>query len=1785
MSESTTTLAPAPNLPRRSGPKGTWRRVADAPDYRRRVLMRRIQLFVWTTVTLLLGIWLIVLLIAPFRAPRPHLAYSPVADYEVLVAPPLSFTQEDYIALADRRSTLPAALFKLPGQENSGPLLLAISQTAEGLEKMGDQLAQVVTSKSDVVMAYVRAQCLSEDGKGYLLGSDFNPNAEASADGSSSPGRCPLEKLLDGFKRLPANRKVLFLDVGQMDFEPRYGLIANEFPRLLKEKVFETGDPNLWVICSNSPLETSHISIPWRRSVFGIFLGQGLRGAGDLNGDLNLELRELFDFVHTQTAFWADQATGGQSPQTPMLLNGAGERESQRADVALLTLVDFGITSKVQTTESGLPQAAPPPPAEKKDDAAPAPAAGAAPATARRPTIALPPLALVGPGGYIAWAQPAAGSAPAAGNAPPAAPAQPAPAAPAASGGAAKDDDKPPTAFSITRGLIENAWQIAADAEDRTPQSGWSPTTFGPHLWRDYTQRLVEYERRHRAGRAFPSPTLGAQIRSQLLPLDAWLKEGASANTNQDASSAARVAAARPSVVQGASRPHTLGMVTVLGFAPDSITASELNTLAKQYDEFANQPERPDGLEDWARVAAQRYPEVIELRMADRLINTEEPISWPTLSLALRCWRTSEQVAASPEGILPWVSKGIEQADIDRLAGTRELLRPGFQRNEAQGRFLIERAMSGDANPAVAVGYARLQDQAQIVATVADLRDDLLWRAPYYLKWRTYAGMKPAGDVPDRGNLVSLLSTLDRADQLLRQPSADNLARLPSVRDALLQLQAKLEAGMQPGALDLKEPNQSTSWRLKNLLAVPLVAGADRTPMIEAVWNYQEPPKGIITPIDRNCPSFPEEIASDAWDEVVTRSAIELAWCRILSREGRVGTVKEIETAYDELVAARVALSSASVSVADGETAMWESLRKLGGAFGRFHRALLGQITGGLAQQGDLSDPSMRESRRAFLRDLARATYGIDALDAIRLGADCPWNRLRQADLFDLLVWQAKRAALGAEQASNQDEIDLFVSMAESYTSQAAQIPRQPTPPEPGGPAVRIRVSGPDTATLEEDRTADMQYTIRPQNDLTSRGWIVLDFDSNLVDVTAVDATVYYGATGTAPTPADPPTYVFANGNPQTLNLRVRPRKPSAAPTQIVVRVIASGARSDHTTVIELPKPDTVALSIDGIRESWTPSIKGYSLLPFPNTDTNFFLNLRNLTPLNRDVKVELLGLPLPEFGVEPFRDWPLNADGTAAPGQDDPRVLATVDKLTLEAEAGEVPIAFPPPAPPPPPDPDAPPPTTPPPDPKLGPEVTTGMALRVTDLLENRSMVFRLPIATQRPRRYLVPSVDFTTTSGGRVVIDLKGRQTVGMPPEGSVVEWNAGVSVAEEAIKRLLVKLNPRYPEGTIFADVPTDPSRVLPIELVADGYPRAFKFEVRCTKPLRPIEPLVDIKAARLTAPEDETIYKAPQTSIPVSFEIDAPPDSFSDPRNRVDIGFDLNGDRTLQGERVWSFFNDRAATVRYGLPKEGMGSIKLTTTVSDFSVELPAPAIQNVRLAIYARLTLDGKEIYSEPRWIRLDGSGPILRPLGYLGVETGETSVKVPVVVSDSLSGIAKVEVALDRSGSGSVADNAPVMAEKQPNNEWMADVPLTNLGKGTYTILVSATDKVGNASPTSRVILQIVDPPPPPTGRVLGQVLYRGDKSQPVAGATVALTLIPPPSRAAENTDGPAEIPESRTVKTNPQGRFVFDEVKAGDYDVIVTGTTRNRTFSKTIDAILRPEDIARPIIVDFDVP
>ncbi len=1838
-SETTTVSTDAAAKPTRAQ-RSVWRPQQERSGWWRSRGLRRTGMTILFLAMLAGLFWLV---FPPLYHPFTQLVFLTGGDYRPLKAPPATFAMEDYGALEPLRSVLynpPPDPGTTAEDVDRPPLLFSQMSSASEMRSLSTSLSDVTPEQDGVLIVYVDGHGVSDNGTAYVLCRDFDP-------ANPSAGRLRAAELLRQVSDTPAKVKLLILDSGRIESDPRVGMVVNEFPRLLEEEVAQTGDPNLWVLNSNAVLQRSHVSWALERSVFGYFIAQGLQGAADLNGDRTVDVNELYRFVRANVAAWVQESTAGREAQTPVLLWGGGETLPSGGYPVLLPTVNSGGSGgiKLPSTKGAFPQvpdATPLTPyansaqanfvpvvassqkkvpglkqarktakvskklSRKAQEADARNKSEAAAAKADQPTdTKSPDVKSADPkaadtkssdaraDGDKAAEKPGEGKA-TSGNAPTDKPSgeksaddkagekkdgdkSPTPGPPGASAekppGATKSKPAPPPSAGD---LLVEGWQLRDEFETSTGNRA-RPIDYAPAAWREYQEWLLAQEQLYRAGEIADQAKLGRLLQKSLGRL-ANLPNPGPLEADRPPDLAARIGSVRPRLPSKVDAPGSLAMAQLFADQNGSPLPDEIAAITTTLDRFTHDG-TPAELTAWLaklNPAFDRFSEIRFARQLSKLVGVDGAV----VQLAIGTRRSSEVVATIDPAVLPWIRERVEAADQLRLAGEKILIDAVDDDRQAQATNQFRRANDQ---------YHQAADDASVVAGAIQFRNDLLNRAPYYVSWRAAAPESP--DAPKQTDILDFLRLVGQLDAALYGHDFSSQPAETTQIDQLIKLTGQiatvvdsLDAGLSDNTIDAlagKTPGPGSSLRIDALLSTPLLGSDARSRLLGAAGDADSRLAARFKPatigsIDETPPT------GDAarWQAVIDRTELELALVRLI-----VGPTPSGQSGLGMSLAVLSPLGGGATpqandlhslqSQSQSINARYQAARALGAALAEFYHELPSQIETTVEKSADLSDPATRSKRLSALQNADRMLRLVDIRDAGRATKLSPTAQLSAAAMYDLLVWQERRMSSAIVDAKPID-VEYLTVAETSYRDQATRIPLQPT--SAAGSDIALSIAGPTSLNLSTEPEQLVELVARSNSGDAIDVWIVLRYATDLIEVqSAASGHVYLehqirsdAAAAGHPLPVGEilhpdrlglaPTFKLRPNSSESIHCKVRMKTGSKLPTPLIAKVISAQSAVRHETEILLPAPQMIELVVDGGVATSLNATDKLTLYPFPNRKTDFRLSLVNNGQTDRTVDVELFGL----LGAPTFAPptAPLEAvDADRVMARVGPvKSLALMSKVSLPAGSKPVAIPFPGPGG------DK---KVPPPEEGKGPPrplFEHGLLIVTTDRESHAKNFRRIDIAPQRPRKYVRPRVGYDLDRE-TVQINVTPIDAKLLPPGPVKIHADITPPLSPTAQTQLDAELAAPDYTANLFAEVAADAAKTLTLRLKVDGYPRAFVYRIPCGIQSSDLPEQTDLREVRITHPPAEKAYKAPIEYIPVEAEVDAPLSAFQNPDDILEIGIDVDRDRDLRNEPSVRLTTDREVKILLD-PWTTPGTLTLDSLVGDFHLTVPAPSLRNARVSVLGRIFSGGKTGWSQPVDILLDGAPPNIERVEFKpAIPVLGPDVEVSVWATDNdLSGVDRVEAAFDPVGHGKFDDVVEAIELfKDDAGRWSAKLPTKNLSIGDLSLIVRATDKVGNKSDYTKVKVHLISKveadtaAEAPNGKLQGIVTF-GDKPWP----QVELMLT--------SEKGP-KIP---AVTSDAQGGFTFSGVPPGKYKLSAKGTVHNKVRKVEQDATVE-SGVANP--------
>ncbi len=1783
--------------------------------------VRRLLISLGAVALLLWFGWLVW---APLRHPRVQFVCVSGADYRVLRAPPLAFVAEDVAGLAAHGS-----LFADATGQTAPYVWDSLAEPAK-FQSLGARLRGIAEYDSDQALILISAHGMIDAGETFLACRNFDP-------ANPKAGRVSAADLIKQVRACSAGNKVVVLDVGRIDDDPKLGYIWNDLASHFAAEFRATGDESLWLLMVHGAGEQSHLSPALERSVFGYAMQWGLAGAADTNHDQLVTLDELHRYTAATVSDWVEYITAGKEQQHPMLVwGGEGLTDlasaTTSAAAARVTLApvapDFApeemptltdLVRRARATSRGdawyLAQNAAP---EGQTKGASTPAAGADTKVKAASGAVTDSLSRINFGGVRsagqlrsqaesgareasrAGAQQAAESqadvkaksaadatpnktvdAPAA--APTAeivapesstAPTTEATAAATSGGQPTAPAGTPATARTALPKLFGEAWQLR-DAIAALPEE-MRPSDYAPQSWREMEQALLDYELQYRAGRVGDVKRITDGLKKVIAGEKLLLAAAKDAALAPAATGPSQMLRFRSWGASRISGTHSAAMAQLAAGRASRVVDPAIDRVLQSGNAVV--ADQAGFQAHWAAEPASTQS-LAEARSA-LTFGAAPTADWQVARLAWQTSQAAEALAAAAPWIVPWVGAQLDATDALRWEGERELLDAIGADHAARAQRLLEQSMAQ---------YREAASTLETVALARRMERDLLARVPHYLRLQATISADARRTAAEHDAFVAFCQQLRQLSDLLITPDVARVNELRELTAGLKELQATLEqplAADRIAALTSPPPQLGEPRQIAALLETPLPAADARVRLLSIAARLEGRLISDLKPVqspDAYRPPIADPIA--AAKRATDVAKLHWALTRLSSLDQLDGAQHEsqVEASYMRLqnTAANIALQyPETIATFERQLEGFES------ALSDFYNSLPRRIADAAQANQDLSTASTRAERLIALRRVDRALRIVDARDARQTGDVAVSALIDAAEWQSLLAWHAERAARAANQASG-DDAEFWSVVSADYRRQSAELLGGATPEGVG--ASPLVLEGDDTLDLSVEPHQLVTLQLRNRGDAPTDVWLVLHYDPAVVAIEPSGQFAWQleqDLTASSHDPTNSATLRDANllarapslrinpGQEIELRLQARSHSQAAQPARVIVRAVSRESVARHAVSLKLPSTDTVELAIDGVPGTATRGDDGWMLTPFPNRDNAFQFSLVNNATTPKEVKAEIFALSRPFSVPAPLGSLSSTEAAELRDRLGPLELLANVDKIPLPGGNVATPIPFPAPQE------DA---AAAPPLPRFD----HGMLLSITDAANGRVSLHWLRSAPQRPRRYVHPRVRYNGIDE-RIEITVTAEDPAGMPDTPVRVACEVLESLSTGTQARLSDELRAPEFRAEMWIEAPLDPARVLTLALHVDDYPRAFLFRVPCQEAGRDIAPEDDVLAVRVKSPAAETAFRAPASAINVLAEIDLPRGAEDDPATAIEVGFDTDRDREFRGETTTRLVGDRQVENQL-IQLAPAGHVVIHPRVSDFQLTLTPPGLVNNRVGVLGRILWSDRAAWSEPREILLDGAAPRIQRVRVK--PAGVAAIGIPVEVTclaldGDLSGVASVEMTIDQLGTAEFEGNPPpAPAKLSADRRWIAQLDTAPIGVGTFHVLVRATDKVGNVSDVdSSGSVRLMSPEViaaelrRATNRVIGAVRY--GKSG-FGGITVRLEALPPDSAAAP---APAENLEPiAPVATDDQGAFAFDRVPPGKYKLIAEGVVRNKTRRAETELTVEPAPIAvRPLRLEL---
>ena len=258
------------------------------------------------------ALW-IYLVLGPFGRPRTHIMTLGDGEYPIASVESIPFVEFE----KENLSKIDDVLYHNQDAPYSEKYLFG-PETRKGVKSID----------SAIIFLYFR--CAAINGKAYFITSEFNlekPNV----------GLLQVESVIEEISSLPSKNKLVVIPAGSIHYDPRLGIFADDFPKLLKQSIKEKKDQSITVYFPHENFEASNTSILLSSSLTTHFFCEGMAGQADFDKDRKIEISEIGSYISESVTDWNNAsrriAPITWSPQNASLLWSVGNENEKEKDV------------------------------------------------------------------------------------------------------------------------------------------------------------------------------------------------------------------------------------------------------------------------------------------------------------------------------------------------------------------------------------------------------------------------------------------------------------------------------------------------------------------------------------------------------------------------------------------------------------------------------------------------------------------------------------------------------------------------------------------------------------------------------------------------------------------------------------------------------------------------------------------------------------------------------------------------------------------------------------------------------------------------------------------------------------------------------------------------------------------------------------------------------------------------------------------------------------------------------------------------------------------------------------------------------------------------------------------------------------------------------------------------------------------------------------------------------------------------------------------------------------
>lgn len=391
-------------------------------------------------------------------------------------------------------------------------------------------------------------------------------------------------------------------------------------------------------------------------------------------------------------------------------------------------------------------------------------------------------------------------------------------------------------------------------------------------------------------------------------------------------------------------------------------------------------------------------------------------------------------------------------------------------------------------------------------------------------------------------------------------------------------------------------------------------------------------------------------------------------------------------------------------------------------------------------------------------------------------------------------------------------------------------------------------------------------------------------------------------------------------------------------------------------------------------------------------------------------------------------------------------------------------------------------------------------------------------------------------------------------------------------QVVSRATVQLHPgRREVRTLLSTAACRTDRAL-LCFAIDNWKSSFVYEIDLRRSGN-YETTKQFAAIRLQLADPRNTVAPQNENVEVQVETIMNEDCFDEIRDSIEVGFDRNGNRSLDDDVTMRVDGTRSRRFEWS-GVVANGSFAIRAVADSHHVKIPVQLEWNRWVPAMAVLRRSGEFIPSNSVLCVFDRVPPKIESIRIVGPQPAVLGLPLSVDVQisdDGLSGVASAEAGWSTNGELEfVEQTKSISAIYRDRDRWLLTVPTDTMPSGWSTLLIRCQDRAGKLSKTYSVRVEMLRPEEIESRTAKLKTIIRGDTMfglAPQGGITVRLLKEP----VEKSVDKLTEQTKDLVARTDSDGRFVMEQVSAGKYSVEFSGIVQGMRIKRTQEVVVNP--------------